>query len=647
MGWMFIGNSIVNRRGGGSLSSYWTQQFTEAAGITDETQIAAIKEFISDLFVLNGTENNLINFTDLSVSKIKAIYLFLGSTAETQKYNLLNPVDTDEAFRLTFTGAGHQTNYFESGTNNAANMHIKPSELDVDCQIIMYMIDGLGIAGSRKPSRCCDLTTKNASNVTYLNINIAADNLLTNDSILKPNCFSAKKDNGVVKLHVNGFLINGKSIADITPPDMDMYLGALNNNGSLVYRAGKIAMVIVSNSISDSVEYSLNTAIHKFNVAVGRGIDVIDTLAEGTAYITTRMASVITSSTKTITEAGDYNGKTFVSASINHVKCYPRDYYYIALGGFVTDANILDIYNWIKSHVATTGDDAYWVADSIGADGTEYYQRTDINALDGPPFLALLALLYYENTGNDAWITGEMDFLEALLINSDYQDNLIYTDSSDPKVSWGFYDEVYMDGKLAFANILYYDALKRLADICVDLELTGYDFATYANNIKAAWTTTFWDGTKVKAATGACAEQFDIPAACYALSSGIVEGTIATAIRNAIIANTSDIIKYGLVKYVPTAYYHNETQIWEDYDLRVWSTIGNYQNGGYWFVPLQYLIPALKNTNPTLVNEILLDACNYFRADNEVAESSGVYNQKRVIDYGASGAILKYAIGLV
>ena len=66
--------------------------FTTAAGLTDDTQKSAINTLVKDLKRFNLW------------SKIKAFYPFVGGSATSHKFNLLDPRDTNDAYRLTFSG---------------------------------------------------------------------------------------------------------------------------------------------------------------------------------------------------------------------------------------------------------------------------------------------------------------------------------------------------------------------------------------------------------------------------------------------------------------------------------------------------------------------------------------------------------------
>jgi len=68
------------------------QAFLTATGITDPTITSAINTLVISLK------------NDGVWTRMVAIYPFVGGTADTHKYNLKNPVDTNAGFRLTYSG---------------------------------------------------------------------------------------------------------------------------------------------------------------------------------------------------------------------------------------------------------------------------------------------------------------------------------------------------------------------------------------------------------------------------------------------------------------------------------------------------------------------------------------------------------------
>ena len=85
------------------------QAFITAAAITDPTQQAAINTLVVDLKGYNIW------------TKMKALYPFVGGTATTHKYNLKNPLDTDAAFRIFWSGGvTHSSNGVQFGGVNGS-----------------------------------------------------------------------------------------------------------------------------------------------------------------------------------------------------------------------------------------------------------------------------------------------------------------------------------------------------------------------------------------------------------------------------------------------------------------------------------------------------------------------------------------------
>jgi hypothetical protein len=77
--------------------------FIQAAGLIDENQMKAVGTLVFDLKNYNLWD------------KMKAIYPFIGGTANTHKFNLKDPRDINAAYRLAFTGTWYHTSQGISG----------------------------------------------------------------------------------------------------------------------------------------------------------------------------------------------------------------------------------------------------------------------------------------------------------------------------------------------------------------------------------------------------------------------------------------------------------------------------------------------------------------------------------------------------
>ena len=93
------------------------QAFITAAGLSSDTHKNAVNELVKD-FKSAGLW-----------TKMKAVYPMVGGTAAKHKFNLKDPRDTNDAFRLTFYGGGtHGPNgYQPNGTDAYANTWLIPN----------------------------------------------------------------------------------------------------------------------------------------------------------------------------------------------------------------------------------------------------------------------------------------------------------------------------------------------------------------------------------------------------------------------------------------------------------------------------------------------------------------------------------------
>lgn len=104
-----VNNEIVNDAD--------AQNFIAAIGSLNQLQQYAIKKLVFDL-----KANALWN-------KMKALYPFIGGSASTHKFNLKNPLNTDAAFRLVFSGGWthSSTGATPNGTNAYADTFLTAS----------------------------------------------------------------------------------------------------------------------------------------------------------------------------------------------------------------------------------------------------------------------------------------------------------------------------------------------------------------------------------------------------------------------------------------------------------------------------------------------------------------------------------------
>lgn len=94
--------------------------FFTAASITDATQKQAVSDLVADLKAYGIW------------TKMKAIYPFVGGTADKHKYNLKDPQDTDAAHRITWAGSSPPSHGSGgvTGTTTANNANLSDTNLN-------------------------------------------------------------------------------------------------------------------------------------------------------------------------------------------------------------------------------------------------------------------------------------------------------------------------------------------------------------------------------------------------------------------------------------------------------------------------------------------------------------------------------------
>jgi hypothetical protein len=110
---------LINSMNRAVVPSYTarTTAFATATGITDTTILGALNTF--DLGLISNSLD----------TKMKAVYPFVGGTASSHKYNFMNALDSNSAYRLLFSGGmTHSSNgVLLGGTNGFAETYIQPS----------------------------------------------------------------------------------------------------------------------------------------------------------------------------------------------------------------------------------------------------------------------------------------------------------------------------------------------------------------------------------------------------------------------------------------------------------------------------------------------------------------------------------------
>ena len=277
-----IGIPFIRRRGGGPSNTPRTSEFLTATGITDATIINA----------LNAMDTSLISAgllpSGTGAGKIKALYPIVGGTASTHKFNFVNPLDTDAAFRLTFFGGWtHSANgALPNGSNAYANtfFNFNAETADYDHHVSNYSrtqntgVNGVQIGVYDQSigtevnlfQYFAAVSKKGSSIYTYPST--AAFDATTNTQGLQIGVLSA---NNLRKMYFNGSLLNtGTNTESLNRPNGSIYLGASNwtISGASQYSPHEHAFDSLGTKLNDSEASNLWTLVQSFQTTLGRAV---------------------------------------------------------------------------------------------------------------------------------------------------------------------------------------------------------------------------------------------------------------------------------------------------------------------------------------------------------------------------------------
>jgi hypothetical protein len=245
------------------------QAFLTAAAITDPTITSAIDTLVVQLKA------------DGIWTKMKALYPFVGGTATTHKYNLKNPLDTDAAFRLTFSGGWtHSVNGVQGNLTNAfADTYLVPStNLVTDNHVSIYLntlfTTGLApynIGAYNSETQAMAIRAMgNFDNISrtynYSAINIA--NTIGNTAGFWLNNIISSNHR-----QLRNNVLRSSATKTGTVPTQKVYLGALNFNGTANFFTNqRIALSTIGDNLTATEEGNLYTAVQAFQTTLSRQV---------------------------------------------------------------------------------------------------------------------------------------------------------------------------------------------------------------------------------------------------------------------------------------------------------------------------------------------------------------------------------------
>ena len=215
-----------------------------AAGVTlTTTQMDAVNQWVVDAKATGIW------------TKMKAVYPIVGGTATAHKFNLKNPLDTNAAFRIVFSGGWiHSSNgALPNGTNAYANTFFAPSVNSTGINnfhnsyysrtnVNLVQVD-TGCGSSDLQGTLLEIRT---ANITYIRINAATTSSYADTDSLGFYSQSRLLGN-TQKGYKNAVLKVTGTVNSNTTPTQNFYIGAYNSNGVAVYYSSKEFLNLLDN----------------------------------------------------------------------------------------------------------------------------------------------------------------------------------------------------------------------------------------------------------------------------------------------------------------------------------------------------------------------------------------------------------------
>lgn len=276
---MIIGKAISpfalrkKNGGGGGGNDPDAQAFITATGISGTTETAT-NQLVLDLKAANIW------------TKMKAVYPMVGGTATTHKFNLINPADTNAAFRLTFTGGWTHsvTGAKPNGTNAWAETFLVPSTtLSLNNTHVSFYSRTNNTSGTYfdMGTNTNSSSVANAiyicpfiSNLYYGVVNAAVPSSVSNTNttgLYLLSRTSATVQKLVKNTTISSFNVNSQGLSFNS-----INISRWNNPGPPVgspyYSPRECAFASIGDSLTDAEALSLYNAVQLFNTTLARQV---------------------------------------------------------------------------------------------------------------------------------------------------------------------------------------------------------------------------------------------------------------------------------------------------------------------------------------------------------------------------------------
>ena len=238
--------------------------FITAAGITDPTQINAVNYWFTEM------QKNATLY-----AKIRAAYLLVGGSATAHKFNAINPLDTDGAYRVVWNGGvTHNANGITgNGVNGDGVTYINPSLIGAtNNQTMGYYcrtnnIGNFTEMGALQGGLYCSSSARYTGNTGYYDVNGYGSSIVSTNG---QGMHQAKRTSGsIVRVLKNGTFTNITNNTAVGRPNTSIRLLSLSGNA---FSGNNLAYAFFADELTDAEMQAHESIVIAYQTLLGRAV---------------------------------------------------------------------------------------------------------------------------------------------------------------------------------------------------------------------------------------------------------------------------------------------------------------------------------------------------------------------------------------
>jgi hypothetical protein len=235
----------------------------------------------------NATNQLVIDLKAAGIwTKFKAVYPMIGGTATAHKFNLINPADTDAAFRLVFNGGWvhSSTGATPNGTNGWANTFCLPSNMALNSIHLSHYSRSNNAKGvdvscaGQNANAYCELAIKFNASGGWVKLNTIPNAVAQTSVDARGHFIGNRTASTVSKFIRNGVNLNTYTVASNTNPPVNLaiggnlYLNASNVLQVYSYSNKECAFASIGDGLTDADAINFYNIVQDFQRSLNRAV---------------------------------------------------------------------------------------------------------------------------------------------------------------------------------------------------------------------------------------------------------------------------------------------------------------------------------------------------------------------------------------